>query len=50
MLMWVGVGRWNGRQWLEYDMKEGRTQVKPKNPAFKGCAGSLMAEMKQNQH
>ena len=27
----------------------GRALVKPKKPAWRGCAGSLMAEMKYNQ-
>jgi len=41
-------GGWNGGQWLEYKMVVGHN--KAQKPAWNGCAGSLMAEMKQNLH
>ena len=37
---WVGDGR------LEYKMDTSKAQ----KPAWRSCDGSLMAEMKQNQH
>ena len=43
-----GGGRLNGGQSLEYKQRLGT--IKTQKPAWQGFAGSLMAEMEQNQY
>ena len=45
---WVGGGEWTGMNRVQFKIVEGKGTGEAQKPAWSGCAGSLMAEMKHN--